>query len=510
MSAGESGAVTCAGPQLHTAAQSATQLQLTCDPNPTTTTTTVPVTTTTAPATTTTTAPATTTTTAPATTTTTVGSGNNTSCQFGSAPPGDTAAFCEPFNAQSSTEGRSPALSSLWGVSRYMGNINSGQNQFDVALPTTLNKCGTNVNVIAPADVAVCNGQVVDSVTDNGTVTSLAMYPKQPFDVAGRTGTMSFDVSDDSGGNHAVWPEVWYTSTPAPVPFAHESSLVSVPQNAVGVRFANACTAANQFGCFGRFPSVPSGPWVTVDSAAVDTNFSLCDTFAGPTPCNIKVQDLDAVRASTGPGNNNHFEIRYSTNQIDVYGTDAGTVAPLRHLAVITGFTMPLTRGVLWMEDAHYNGNKGVDPVMQGTHTFSWDNFGFDGPRLPQDKTFDAPDANQPCCGGLGNNLGFAVPGNGTTPVSVAVPNVDLSNASSAVLLFNDSAASGTNISYRVNNGAFQTVAACNTSACNSFNTFAVPVPLTDLVAGTNTVQFKGAGITLVVNVDILLPGAGG
>ena len=99
------------------------------------------------------------------------------------------------------------------------------------------------------------------------------------------------------------------------------------------------------------------------------------------------------MRASTGPGNNNHFEIRYSTNQIDVYGTDAGTTGPLIHLATITGFTIPLTRGLLSMEDAHYNGNKGVDPVQQGTHTFSWDNFGFDGPVLPRDVTFDAPDA---------------------------------------------------------------------------------------------------------------------
>src|ERR1035437_10151621 len=67
MAAGDTANVTCAGPQLRTAAQSATALVLTCDPNPVTTTT-APATTTTLPATTTT-VPATTTT-VPATTTT--------------------------------------------------------------------------------------------------------------------------------------------------------------------------------------------------------------------------------------------------------------------------------------------------------------------------------------------------------------------------------------------------------------------------------------------------------
>ena len=437
-------------------------------PPPTTTTTTTRTkrtTTTTRPTTTTTRATTTTTaTTQPARTTTTIGPRVIASgCRFDSAPAGDQAALCETFDNQGSSEARSPALSSLWGVSRYMGNINSGQGQYDTALPTVLNRCGTNVSELPPADVQVCNGQLVEAVTDNGTVTSLAMYPKQPFDIAGRTGTMSFDVSDDSGGNHSVWPEIWYTSSPAPVPFTHESSLVSVPQNAVAVRFANSCTAADQFGCFGRYPSVPTGPWVTVDSAAVVTNYADCDTFAGPTPCNVNVQVLDAVRASTGPGNNNHFEIRYSTNQIDVYGTDAGTVAPWRHLAVITGFTMPLTRGLLWMEDGHYNGNKGVDPVQQGTHTFSWDNFGFDGPVLPRDKTFDAPDSES-TVPGLGQNIGYPVPNDGVTPVSMDVPGVSLANATSAKLLFNDSVNDQTDLSYRVNSGAWQTVPACRHS----------------------------------------------
>ena len=50
------------------------------------------------------------------------------------------------------------------------------------------------------------------------------MYPKQPFDFAGRTGTIGFDVSNDTHGTHAAWPEVWMSYKPVPAPFNHFDS----------------------------------------------------------------------------------------------------------------------------------------------------------------------------------------------------------------------------------------------------------------------------------------------
>ncbi|MEQ1384020.1 hypothetical protein ABLW58_25550, partial [Salmonella enterica] len=87
---------------------------------------------------------------------------------------------------------------------------------------------GTTALVNAPNDVIICNGQLREASNDNnsgafeaGTVTVLAMYPKQPFDFAGRTGTVSFDVSNDTAGTHAAWPEFWLTDLPIPAPFNH-------------------------------------------------------------------------------------------------------------------------------------------------------------------------------------------------------------------------------------------------------------------------------------------------
>ena len=54
---------------------------------------------------------------------------------------------------------------------------------------------------------------------------------------------------------------------------------------------------------------------------------------------------------------------------------------------------MPMTRGVIWMEDVHYNANKFNN---QGTHTFAWDNVGFDGPTPYRDLTFDVQDTARP------------------------------------------------------------------------------------------------------------------
>ena len=337
-------------------------------------------------------------------------------CQLRTAPPGTQAALCQTFDGPAfpATSGRSPALPPLWGVSRMFGNSNSGQGYYNAAIPTPLNACGTTINVVEPNDVAVCNGMLVDAVTDgvgvdNGTVTDLAMYPKQPFDFAGRTGTISFDVSDDSHGNHRAWPELWVADGPEPAPFAHFSSLQTVPKDGFGIRFA---------GC-GQ-----SGAVTGVDSAVVINNYVSNDSFAGDFPNGpIQVATNGCVTQSSGVGNMNHIEVRVSTNEIDVYATNAGDPGGTLHrISTITGINLTLTRGIVWLEDAHYNGNK--DGIDQGTHTFSWDNLAFDGPVLPRDLAFDAPDNNTPAPNGW-PNMGYPMPANVTVPNVVIPPASD-------------------------------------------------------------------------------------
>jgi hypothetical protein len=430
-------------------------------------------------------------------------------------------AFCDTFDAPAGTGNRSGDLNgTIWGVSRQLGPINSGQGQYNAVVPTIMRRCGQDVTVQPPNDVAICNGRLVEAQSDQHGVTSLAMYPKQPFDIAGRTGIIAFDVSDDSHGNHRAWPEIWYTDQPVPAPFDHFSSLQSVPRNGFGVRFAGYCPP-DVPGCGVRFicPDEPANvPVVTVDSAVVVNNYVSNDSFMDVGTGPISVQMVDCVKASSGPGDMNHFELHVSQNKIDVYGTDAGTTSPLKKIAVISNMSLTLTRGLIWLEDVHYNGDK--DGPDQGTHTFTWDNVGFDGPLLARDLAFDAPDRLTPVGSNYPDllNLGWPTSSNASTPLTLVVPDVyNVAHAAAALLTFNFSSNAPATVSYRLNDGSWHDQVwpfpACymqNGFVSCGQRTIGVPVPLSDVRGGTNTVQFRSSDGMEISNVDLVLVGAGG
>jgi hypothetical protein len=254
-----------------------------------------------------------------------------------------------------------------------------------------------------------------------------------------------------------------------------------------------------------------------VGSAVVVNNYVSDDSFMDVGTGPISVQAIDCVLASSGPGNLNRFQLRVSQNEIDVYGTDAGTTSPLKEIAIISNMSLSLTRGLVWLEDVHYNGNK--DGPDQGTHTFTWDNVGFDGPLLPRDLAFDVLDDLAPITNYPGLlNLGWGFFATDPTALTLTVNNVyNVNNAVGALLTFNYSTYNPVTLSYRVNNGTWQDepwpFGACYTQndfvECGS-KTLAVPVPLSDVHPGSNTIQFMTTDATAIANVDLVLQGAGG
>jgi hypothetical protein len=115
-------------------------------------------------------------------------------------------AFCETFDQPSPVTNRSGELNgALWGVMRIGGLVSYGR-PFTWANPQ-IDLCGTEVPGEAESDLRICSGQLRDGVNDNlsgdfeaGGPVALTMYAKQPFDFAGRTGTVAFDVTNDSEG----------------------------------------------------------------------------------------------------------------------------------------------------------------------------------------------------------------------------------------------------------------------------------------------------------------------
>lgn len=445
--------------------------------------------------------------------------GNNPcGMQLGSTAP----IFCDTFSTKNAgTPSRTGALDpNVWGVSRIIGDgVNFGQHWYNMWNPTALQNCSGTSTVIAPNDVIICNGQLREAVNDNntgtdGTVTTLAMYPKQPFDFAGRTGTVSFDVSNDTANTHSAWPEFWLSDLPVPAPFSHNEDMLVLPANGLVIRMGNEAPAG-QGGLCQNSNNINLVRW-NVDSVGVVRNYVLEDrtynqTDVG-TPSNppLTLTLLDCVIAANGPGQMNHVEIRISQSTIDVYATDAGVIATptnLKHIANITNANLTLTRGLVWIEDVHYNAMKGDSArPSQQQHTFAWDNVAFDGPFTYRDFSYDALDANAPTGVNGANNLGKFSLANQTASWNVLSLPANRQAAAARVLFnfSNEANPTPTTLNVTVNGHAHPTPWPYP-DHITGWRTFAVTIPLTDLITGTNVVQLGSDQPMVSSNVNIVL-----
>jgi hypothetical protein len=437
---------------------------------------------------------------------------------------GGTVTFCDTFdNKNPGIPSRTGDLNpNVWGVSRSTGNANFGPGQYNGwAATTQLLSCNGTITVSPPNDVMICNGQLREASNDNpsgvfddGNVTTLAMYPKQPFDFAGRTGTVSFDVSNDTHNNHSAWPEFWMSDLPVPTPFNHFDSWEALPQHGFGVRFA-AQVAPGGWGLCPNGNNLTKSRW-TVDSAVVVRNYVMEDVnyqgvdFGTASNPPLKLNILDCVIApSDGSGVMNHIEVRVNQNEIDVYATDAGVAASpttLRKIASITNANLTFTRGLVWLEDVHYNADKGGAP-SERMHTFVWDNLAFDGPFTYRDFSYDALDVGQVNAATNTVDLGKFSLANQTASWNVL--NMPASpRGTAARVLFNfdtQFSAVPTVLNVTVNGHAHPTPWPYPDKLTNTWRTFAVTIPLTDLVPGTNVVQLGSDDSMITSNVNIVL-----
>lgn len=440
---------------------------------PATTTTTIPPTTTTQPATTTT---GSTTTTVPATTTTGVPVGG-CGLQLNSAA----VAFCDTF---SSTAGANPASRSgdlnaqIWGVSRTQTLTNVGQQAYNPWFSATMVGCGANKTVFAPRDVQICNGKLVTALSDHEGQPYLAMYPKQPFDIAGRTGTVGFDVSDDSTDGHAAWPEFWWTDQPVPAPNGSDlPAQQAAARNSLGVSFAGNCGGNSNM--------------VGVDLMFATRNYVTANLGFNGSGCVTK-GSLSAM---------NHVELRVSQSTVQVYMSNGGSTS-LVLVATASNANLTMTRGVIWVEDVHYNACKFAN---QCDHGFAFDNVGFDGPAPYRDLSFDVPDAGTT----NGSNLGWKI--TSTPTVLHTLPVFQLQTPTSVLVTFNywvqGFPSDNTIPQFRLNGGPWH-VTAPPTGASDGWATVGVTVPLSEVLTNnvSNTIEFKNAGTQQVVsNVNVIL-----
>jgi hypothetical protein len=343
--------------------------------------------------------------------------------------------------------------------------------------------CGTTEWVYAPADVRICNGKMFETVNDGGGVVNLNTYPKQPFDFNGRTGRVTFDVSADSDGSHGAWPE--FVITDKPVPGVRRSISGGTPQS-----------AANSIGFSLDGCSAGPGGSTGVGTIFVTKNNVYSEPAFTGTGC-VSKGSLSAL---------NHFEVRLSQNRIEVWGTNPAS-STLKQLAVADNLGLTFTKGLVWLDDVHYNARKSVEPCECGTqfnHTFAWDNLGFDGPKTYRDLGYDVPEPNVPggvtFAGDTTRRIGFSI---GSVPVPLLVPGVhSVQTPTGALVVFNTYSFDPATPSISVNGNAFIN----SPSVGSDWQSIAVPVPLDQIHDGTNTITFKATGdATVVANISIIL-----
>ena len=150
--------------------------------------------------------------------------------------------------------------------------------------------------------------------------------------------------------------------------------------------------------------------------------------------------------------------------------------------------------------------------ASQREHTFSWDNLAFDGPFTYRDFSFDAPDGTAPGPNGS-MNLGRLAPANSTATFTVANIPANFNLAAAARVLFNfneENQPNPTQLTVIVNGHAHTVGWPYLDQTQYSWRTYAVTIPLTDLVSGINTVQLGADAAEIFSNVNIVLVNVAG
>lgn len=393
------------------------------------------------------------------------------------------AAFCETFDGPAlNRTGRTGDLDSvLWGVSRG-GNYNPGQNLLnDVENTLIETPCGS-ATVRPPGDVKICNGKMFEAQNDNHIVTSVDTYPKQPFNFANRVGTVVFDVSGDSQGSHAAWPD--FVITDKPIPGVRTAVGGSTPIH-----------AANEIGfsmsaCFGHSEAEQvTGVDLVFKSVnnvySEQTNTGACITRGSFTAMN-------------------HVKVLLSQSHLEVWGTDAGGF-DYKLLASVDNLGLNFTQGLVWLNDVHYNARKSnaTETGTQFEHTFAWDNLGFDGPKTYRDLGYDVPDAN--INKATSTQEGYFVGNQNTRTFNVL--NVHTVQApTGAQVVFNTYAYDTVIPSISVNGNPFIDTPWPFDAQGFATRTISVPVPLSQIHDGTNTLTFKSTSDSQVVaNISLIM-----
>ena len=433
---------------------------------------------------------------------------------------GSLAAFCDSFDMPTTNSGRGGDLDpAKWSAARNQPQFPSANGLSIGISAATIPKCrsGVSDHVFPDGDTLICDPETALASNHLLVATAAQNYGqnsyriRQPFDFAGRTGKIVFDAE---GYNSALlgWVSVEVTEDPIPGPSFDTPGVGNdegsvLPKNAFEVQFQNTCDG-----------------YVTVPSVGLRM-LIVYDNYVGTF---LKPMDKP-VCPTTKQGNVNHFEVTVSKTKIEVFGTDYspdGATFGTPQLMFSASVNLPFSRGYVNITTHNHATKKYSVNNALDSWVARWDNVGFDGPVIPSAREYDAPDS---LVMGMATgstvpvtNIGYRVAdvADGPNP-ALHFAGVDPSGAKSARLalsayyLVSDKTAQYV-LRFRLNGGTWhdRPLSASESGIINGMSqgqiAEMIDVPLTDLVAGDNTLEFVTVNVPqnyppVVSNISLIL-----
>jgi hypothetical protein len=401
------------------------------------------------------------------------------------------AAFCDAFT-KASPGGRAGDLDDArWSFSRLGFGC-----AYAFAFPQTpINLCG-NWQTVAPGgpDSEFCKNENndprwVEGFHDNTDFQYISVRPRQPFDFDGRTGTLQWEADARTSGGHGWWLETWITSDPTPGPNFHAPDQIVSSKEAIGVMLDVNCGVPPPTG------STSGSGKVGVSDILLVHDYKWTEMYNPFGPGNNNSRCV-----TTAQGSLNKFQFKISKSRIEVWASDAGSTE-LQRIAE-ADIDLGFTRGYAHLSHVHYNAHKAEVTSFQ---SYQWARVAFDGPQLSTPRAYEIPDPltkvpQASTCGpeavyriayGVTNKVVYDLSSGPSSPRMLKFPGVDPKGGTSAHLNFNTTDVSpGDTLSFRLNGGQWHDYVVPAIGGFLARESFSLPVPVGDLVAGDNIVEF--------------------
>jgi hypothetical protein len=399
------------------------------------------------------------------------------------------AAFCDAFT-QKSPGGRAGDLDDAkWSFSRVGFGCTNG-----FAFPATkLNVCGVwqAVNPGGP-DSEFCTNENneprwAEGFNDNTSFNYISARVRQPFDFKDRTGTLQWEADARTSGGHGWWLETWITEDPVPGPSQHDMTQLVTSKNAIGVMLDVNCGSPPEL-------NATSGSGLVGVSSILLVNDYLITNHFDP----FSAENHNSRCVKTAQGSMNVFQFKISKSRVEVWASDAGSKDLTRIAEADIG--VPFERGYVNLNHVHYNAHKAEVTMFQA---YQWAHVSFDGPQVSTPRAYEIADPLTPVTGTCGpadafriayavtDGLTYDLDKGKSSPYALKFSGVDPSGATGARLNFNTTmVVAGNTLRYRLNGKTWHDYLVPDIKDTWERQGFSVPVPVTDLVAGDNGIEF--------------------